>query len=101
MSTLRHQLPRHGRAEETCELVIMDRGFDPVAPIIHDWTYEPLVYDLLAPEGGTYRYHTENNKGASHHDGAPLQSTSVQTFWYLVNRIPFRRPGIESRSESG
>ena len=53
-----------GRAAETCELVIMDRGFDPVAPIIHDWTYEPMVYDLLAPEGSTYRYHAENNKGA-------------------------------------
>ncbi len=42
----------------------MDRGFDTVAPIIHDWTYEPMVYDLLAPEGSTYRYHAENNKGA-------------------------------------
>ena len=43
----------------------MDRGFDPVAPIIHDWTYEPMVYDLLAPEGATYRYHSENNRGAA------------------------------------
>ena len=51
-------------AAETCELVIMDRGFDPVAPVIHDWTYEPMVYDLLAPEGSTYRYHAENNRGA-------------------------------------
>ena len=41
----------------------MDRGFDPVAPIIHDWTYEPMVYDLLAPEGTTYRFQSENNKG--------------------------------------
>ena len=43
----------------------MDRGFDPVAPIIHDWTYEPMVYDLLAPEGATYRYQAENNRGTA------------------------------------
>ena len=43
----------------------MDRGFDPVAPIIHDWTYEPMVYDLLEPEGATYRYQAENNRGTA------------------------------------
>ena len=41
----------------------MDRGFDPVAPIIHDWTYEPMVYDLLAPPGGVFSYHTETQGG--------------------------------------
>ena len=62
--TILREIGEPERAAETCELVIMDRGFDPVAPIIHDWTYEPMVYDLLAPEGSTYRYHAENNKGA-------------------------------------
>ena len=65
----------------------MDRGFDPVAPIIHDWTYEPMVYDLLAPEGSTYRYHAENNRGAGCHktldstlqlSGEPVHACSVR-----------------------
>lgn len=41
----------------------MDRGFDPVAPIIHDWTYEPMVYDLLAPEGSVFKYHSQTQGG--------------------------------------
>lgn len=38
------QLPER----ETCELILTDRGFDPVAPIIHEWTYEAMAFDLLA-----------------------------------------------------
>ena len=38
------QLPER----ETCELILTDRGFDPVAPVIHEWTYEAMTYDLLA-----------------------------------------------------
>lgn len=32
---------------ETCELVLTDRGFDTVAPVIHEWTYEAMALDLL------------------------------------------------------
>jgi syntaxin-binding protein 1 len=27
---------------------VLDRSVDPVAPVIHEWTYEALVYDLLS-----------------------------------------------------
>jgi syntaxin-binding protein 1 len=35
---------------ETCELIIIDRGMDPVSPVVHEWTYESMIYDLLADE---------------------------------------------------
>jgi syntaxin-binding protein 1 len=53
------QLP----ANETCELVIFDRGFDPVAPIIHEWTYEAMVYDLLNLKGEVFSYEIETQGG--------------------------------------
>ena len=35
---------------ETCDLLIVDRAVDPVAPIVHDWSYEALIHDLLPLE---------------------------------------------------
>eukprot|EP00889_Picochlorum_renovo_P002563 jgi/Picre1/29593/NNA_004978.t1 len=36
---------------ETCELIILDRGFDAVAPVIHEWTYESMIQDVLESNG--------------------------------------------------
>lgn len=47
---------------ETCDLLIVDRGVDPVAPIVHDWSYECLCHDLLALQGNTYKYRYTNNQ---------------------------------------
>jgi hypothetical protein len=34
-----------------------------VAPVIHDFTYEPLVYDLLPMEGNVFSYEATTNAG--------------------------------------
>jgi syntaxin-binding protein 1 len=45
------QLP----SRETCDLIVLDRSIDPVAPIIHEWTYEAMVYDLISVINKTIR----------------------------------------------
>lgn len=53
-------------ARETCDLLVVDRSVDPVAPLIHDWGYEALVYDLvpsIADAGGVARYRAEDGAG--------------------------------------
>eukprot|EP00879_Flechtneria_rotunda_P003010 GHRR01003228.1.p1 GENE.GHRR01003228.1~~GHRR01003228.1.p1 ORF type:complete len:663 (+),score=201.56 GHRR01003228.1:278-2266(+) len=50
-------------ARESCELLILDRSVDPVAPIIHEWTYEAMVYDLLPVEDNIIRYTAETASG--------------------------------------
>ncbi|KAK3279046.1 Sec1-like domain containing protein [Cymbomonas tetramitiformis] len=40
---------------QTCDLLVLDRSLDPVAPVIHDWTYEAMCYDLLPLEGDMYQ----------------------------------------------
>lgn len=39
------------------------RGFDPVAPVIHEWTYEAMAYDLLNMDGEVFRYEVETQAG--------------------------------------
>jgi syntaxin-binding protein 1 len=57
------QLPER----ETCELILTDRGFDPVAPVIHEWTYEAMVFDMLgdtpALKDNVFTYDSETKGG--------------------------------------
>lgn len=40
--------------KETCELLIVDRSVDQIAPIIHEWTYDAMCHDLLNLDGNRY-----------------------------------------------
>uniref|UniRef100_A0A7S4GN00 Uncharacterized protein n=1 Tax=Oxyrrhis marina TaxID=2969 RepID=A0A7S4GN00_OXYMA len=41
------QIFSRDRAEPTGVLLILDRSFDPAAPLVHDFGYEALAYDVL------------------------------------------------------
>mmetsp|Transcript_4591 Transcript_4591/g.16039 ORF Transcript_4591/g.16039 Transcript_4591/m.16039 type:complete len:649 (+) Transcript_4591:162-2108(+) len=47
---------------QACDLLIVDRSFDLVAPLIHEWTYESLCYDLIPMQGCVYKYCITNNR---------------------------------------
>ncbi|ESR34475.1 hypothetical protein CICLE_v10004496mg [Citrus x clementina] len=48
---------------ETCELLILDRSVDQIAPIIHEWTYDAICHDLLNLEGNKYVHEVPSKTG--------------------------------------
>lgn len=48
---------------ETCELLIVDRSVDQIAPIIHEWTYDAMCHDLLDLEGNKYVHEIPSKSG--------------------------------------
>jgi len=50
---------------ETCELLIVDRSIDQIAPIIHEWTYDAMCHDLLLMDGNKYVHEVPSKNGSS------------------------------------
>ncbi|KAH1106331.1 hypothetical protein J1N35_010099 [Gossypium stocksii] len=49
--------------QETCELLVLDRSIDQIAPVIHEWTYDAMCHDLLNMEGNKYVHEVPSKTG--------------------------------------
>ncbi|XP_027336602.1 protein transport Sec1a-like [Abrus precatorius] len=48
---------------ETCDLLIVDRSIDQIAPVIHEWTYDAMCHDLLNMDGNKYTQEVPSKTG--------------------------------------
>ncbi|PRP79539.1 Sec1-like family protein [Planoprotostelium fungivorum] len=46
-------------------LIIVDRSIDPIAPLLHEFTYQAMIHDLLPVDSDKFSYETTKNDGST------------------------------------
>uniref|UniRef100_A0A8C6VVC7 Syntaxin binding protein 3 n=1 Tax=Nothobranchius furzeri TaxID=105023 RepID=A0A8C6VVC7_NOTFU len=55
-----YELDDSGKKKTQAQLLIVERGFDPVSPILHELTYQAMAYDLTPIKNDIYTYKSKD-----------------------------------------
>ncbi|XP_062308630.1 syntaxin-binding protein 3 [Osmerus eperlanus] len=57
-----YEMDDKGKKKEKthAQLLVVERGFDPVSPILHELTYQAMAYDLIPIKNDVYKYKSKD-----------------------------------------
>jgi len=67
-------------------LLILDRSVDPIAPLLHEFTYQAMIHDLLQQSNSdTFTYQTTRNDGSQ--TGKTVLLSELDPLWPILRHM--------------
>ena len=79
---------RHRGADERPTLLLLERSFDVVSPLLHEYTYQAMVHDLLPVHDDRYTYRYVGNNSQTISKEVLLNDSDPSHSYTMPLRIP-------------
>ena len=76
------------------KIIILDRSFDPLTPVLHDYYYQAMCYDLLKLKKGIVEYESTDNTGKTTKKKAQLSDADDLWNKYKYKHIAEAMQGV-------
>ena len=78
-------------------LFLLDRTIDPMAPFLHEFTYQAMVHDLLPIQNNKYKYEFTDNEGKKQEKESELNESDP--VWYITRHLHIKNASSKITSE--
>uniref|UniRef100_UPI003AAE7DC1 syntaxin-binding protein 2 isoform X5 n=1 Tax=Centroberyx gerrardi TaxID=166262 RepID=UPI003AAE7DC1 len=77
-----------GADKARSQLLIVDRGFDPISPILHELTFQAMAYDLLDIKQDIYRKVTELLRTFCESKRMSTDNANIKDLSQMLKKMP-------------